>query len=116
MRAPQTLIILRTLLASLIALVLAVVLTGLGYLQVFEHINPDFRTDMDNPGTPLHLDGSQFRPVVAGAGGVAGNTAIVTELIDGRAILQTNLFALASQFEFNIGVKPFCLQFDEGVL
>ncbi len=110
MRAPNTLTIVRTLLASLVALILTAALTGLIYLHLFEHINPQFMTDMDDPGTTLHLRGSQFRPVVAGAGGVAGDTTIVTGLSDGRAILQADLSAPAAQYPFmklqTTGLQP----------
>ncbi|MDB4476208.1 hypothetical protein N9052_01360 [bacterium] len=100
MRASDTTKIAKTLFISLAALGLAAMLTMLAYLLLFERLNPEFAPSMSSPVSPLILHGSQFEPLIAGAGGVYGDATIITKLRDRKAILQAKVSTPSERYVF----------------
>ncbi|MEP1594801.1 MAG: hypothetical protein ABJK20_09520, partial [Halieaceae bacterium] len=85
---------------ALIALSAAsVTLTAIYSIWFFE-FHPEFERFRDSDAPAITIPGKRFRPVMAGAGGIAGNSAVIQELKDGRAAIGLNRRFDAEDYPF----------------
>ena len=84
-----------------LAFMVAALVILVGYAAFFERIHPEFTRFMAAKDAPhLHIGGNQFIPVRVGNGGYEDGAAVVTEYLEGAAILEVNTRFQAEDYPF----------------
>ena len=70
-----------------IALAISATLLVTTYSVWFFEFHPEFESFRNSSATAVTIPGKRFRPVMTGGGGIAGDSAVITEFVDGQAIV-----------------------------
>ncbi|MEH6607767.1 MAG: hypothetical protein V7696_00245 [Halioglobus sp.] len=89
-----------TLKHAVIALAISALMLVAIYTIWFFDFHPEFESFRHSSATAVTISGKRFRPVMTGGGGITGDSAVITEFVDGQAIV-------ALRRRFDAGDYPF---------